>query len=102
MFPNNAGSCGGVFKEQRGHLSSPSFPNHYEKDKTCIYEISQLENTYIKLEILQFNLTYETTCNDDFIEIRDGYTEESPLIGKFCGDKNPAFIQSTQNQIRIR
>ena len=38
----------------------------------------------------------------DFLEIRDGNSEESPLIGKFCGDKSPASIQSTQNQIWIR
>ena len=40
----------------------------------------------------------------DFIEMRDGHSEDSPVMAKFCGnDANiPDFIQTTQNQMRIR
>ena len=81
MFLKISGQCGGIFKDKYGHLTSPGFPNL----QSCIYEILQPNNTFIKLTILQFNLTFDTTCNDEFLEIRDGYTAESPLIGKFCG-----------------
>lgn len=46
-------------------------------------------------------------CHDvgsDYIEIRDGNLEDSPLIGKWCGNGSdvPAFISSTQNYFKIR
>ena len=37
----------------------------------------------------------------DFIEIKDGKTEESPLMDKFCGDSTNT-IATTQNHVRIR
>ena len=96
------GECGGVFKDPIGHLTSPSYPYQYPNDKSCVYQISQSNNTYIKVKILSFNLTFDTTCNDDYVEIRDGITAESPLIGKFCGTDIPSTIVSSQNNIWLR
>ena len=46
-------------------------------------------------------------CNgitSDFMEIRDGNSDISPLMGKFCGDETiiPPEMTSTQNQLWIR
>ena len=57
-------------------------------------------STYLQLSFLEFHL-YDLNC-DDYLEIRDGSSEESPFIGKFCGKNFPASIQSTQGQIWIR
>ena len=40
----------------------------------------------------------------DFIEFRDGSSEESPLLGKLCGNGSvgPSVMMSTQNFMRIR
>ena len=40
----------------------------------------------------------------DFIEIRDGNSEDSPLMGKFCGNHGnvPAFMTTSQNHMAIR
>ena len=99
---NIAGDCGGVFKDINGHITSPAYPNIYPNNASCIYIISQPNDTYIELKILQFNLVFETTCNDDYLEIRDGYTEQSPLIGKFCGTNISRTLLSTQNNLWIR
>ena len=97
-----AGDCGGVFNARIGHLTSPAYPNLYPNNKSCVYKITQPSDTYIKLKILQFNLTFDTTCNDDYLEIRDGSTAESPLIGKFCGTDILTTIVSSQNNIWLR
>ena len=102
VFSKISGECGGIFKDKYGHLTSPGFPYLQSFNDSCIYEILQPKNTFIKLTILQFNLTFHTTCNDDFLEIRDGYTAESPLIGKFCGIDIPSTILSSQNNIWLR
>ena len=43
-------------------------------------------------------------AGSDYIEIRDGSSEDSPLIWKVSGNDNdiPAFMQTTQNFLRIR
>ena len=95
------GLCGGDFTEANGHLSSPSYPNNYPLNEDCVYTISQPNGTYLLLSFLEFHLV-ESSRQEDYLEIRDGSSEESPLIGKFCGEKYPAFIQSTQSKIWIR
>ena len=102
MLKKIAGNCGGVFKYKNGHLTSPSHPNLYPNSDSCIYQISQPNDTFIKLQMLQFNLTFDSACNDDYLEIRDGLTSESPLIGKFCGTDIPTDIVSSQNNIWLR
>ena len=97
-----AGNCGGVFKNRNGHLTSPAYPILYPNSDSCVYKISQPNDTYIKLKILKFNLTFDTSCNDDYLEIRDGYTAASPLIGKFCGNDIPTAIESSQNNVWLR
>ena len=97
-----AGDCGGIFKYKNGHLTSPAYPNLYPNRNHCIYQISHPNDTFIKLKILEFNLTFDTACNDDNLEIRDGITSESPLIGKFCGTDIPTIIVSSQNSIWLR
>ena len=101
--PNKiAGDCGGIFNDRNGHLTSPAYPNLFPNRDSCVYKILQPNDTYIKLKILQFNLTFDTTCNDDYLEIRDGITAESPLIGKFCGTDISTTIVSSQNNIWLR
>ena len=43
-------------------------------------------------------------CQSDYIELRDGNSEDSPLMGTFCGNGSnvPDFMQTTQNNFRIR
>ena len=40
----------------------------------------------------------------DYIEMRDGINEDSPLMGRFCGNETdiPKIIQTSQNNLRIR
>ena len=40
----------------------------------------------------------------DYLELRDGTSNSSELMGRFCGNRStvPAFFQTTQNHLRIR
>ena len=40
----------------------------------------------------------------DYIEMRDGDSEDSPQMGKFCGNGSnvPESMHTTQNHLRIR
>ena len=46
------------------------------------------------------------TCSDDYLEIRDGASEQSPLIDGYCGNSTvvslPIKINSTQNNVWLK
>ena len=106
------GQCGGVFKTLSGLLTSPSYPDNYPNEADCAYMITQLNGTYVNITLLVLDLpdiAYEfydggerTICHD-YLEIRDGNSDESPLMGKLCGSNSLMLsMQSTQNNIWIR
>ena len=98
------GNCGGSYTTRYGILTSPSYPDEYPNNADCIYTISQPNGTSLILKVLLFELNDEVNWNDniDFLEIRDGHTKDSPLIGKFCGSNIPLNIQSTQNNLWMK
>ena len=102
------GECGGRISHPSGLITSPSYPDKYPSGAECNYIISQPIETFLNLTILIFDLYEENdddeygNCFFDFLEIRDGGFEQSPLIGKFCGNNIPTAIQSTRNQVQIR
>ena len=58
----------------------------------CVYVISQPSGTYVKLDLVSIDIS----CHDagsDYLEIKDGGSDNSPLMGAFCGDDKivPAF-----------
>ena len=106
----NSGRCGGDFTASNGFLTSPAYPDAYPNNKDCIYTISPPNSTFLNLQIEMFDMQYfdeDRPCDSnylfsDYLEIRDGGTENSPLIGMFCGTKIPAYVQSTTNQVWIK
>ena len=98
-------SCGGNYNNQSGVLTSPLYPNPYPT-ADCVYLISQPNGTYNNISFLTMDINCQglTTRTSDYIEMRDGNSEESPLMGRICGNGSnvPAFMQTTQNHMRIR
>ena len=94
-------SCHSVCRDYSsgsGNLTSPYYPAPYTANTNCIYTISEPENMYIKMEVL----TFDVPGQNDFIEMRDGHSEDSPLIGYFRGNETPPTIHSTQNYMWMR
>ena len=95
--------CGGFYSNASGVLSSPLHPNPYPDLADCVYLISQPNWTYVNMSFFNMDVDCHGTPSD-YIEMRDGKTEESPLMGRFCGNgrKVPAFMQTTQNHLKIK
>ena len=87
-----------------GLLTSPLHPHAYPPMVDCIYLISRPNGSFINLTMFSMDIACQEIGSSDFIEIRDGNLEDSPLMGKFCGNGStmPAFMQTTQNFMRIR
>ena len=95
-------TCGGSYTSLSGAIKSPSYPNPYPDNADCIYTISLPIGTIIGLSTETFDIEHGSDCSADSLEIRDGVSEDSPTLGKFCGTDLPSSIQSTQNNMWIR
>ena len=94
-----SGTCGGSFTTAQGHMSSPSFPDNYPANTDCIYTISQPNGTVIILNLLSMDID---SFSYDYLEIRDGPSDYSTLLGKLCGSEIPDHIQSSQNHLWMK
>ena len=97
-------ACGGQFLTKRGLLGSPSFPDLYPKNESCEYTISVPPKNFIKVEFSVLDIRCDDKVGSDYIEIRDGMLDNSPLMIKDCSDGNriPKKMQSTQNFLLIK
>ena len=98
------GECGGNFTFPLGIIVSPLYPDSYPANVDCVYTIIQKMHTVILLNFSYFDTEKGkslATC-PDYLEVRDGPSEISPLLGKLCGIDNPKPIMSTNNKIWIK
>ena len=98
-------NCGGNYTNASGVLTSPSYPNPYPHMADCIYLISQPNGTHVNISFISMDVNCQKThSSHDYIEMRDGNSEDSPVMGRFCGNgsKVPASMQTTQSHLRIR
>ncbi|KAF7648099.1 hypothetical protein LDENG_00162070 [Lucifuga dentata] len=93
-------ACGGTFSGT-GQLRSPYHPNPYPHNKECEWVINQPEGYVVTLNFLSFDVE-GGSCRYDFVEVRDGSTSSSPLLGTFCGSQIPPRLQSNQRSMYIR
>ena len=103
-------ACGGNHSNSSGILSSPSHPYPYPEQAEWVYLLSQPHGTYANMSLLSMDIDCQEVQTSgggftaDFIEMRDGNSEDSPLMARFCGNGSniPDFMQTKQNHLRIR
>ncbi|KAL9955531.1 hypothetical protein ACROYT_G036867 [Oculina patagonica] len=77
--------------EWEGSISSPDYPFTYPPNSSLTWIKSVSPGNRVKITI--FDL--QTTCDTDYLEIRDGDSMASPLIARYCG--TPGFTQITSS-----
>ncbi|XP_059488336.1 cubilin-like isoform X2 [Neocloeon triangulifer] len=94
--------CGGTFYTASGMIQSPNYPRSYAIDLDCIYLIQVESGQQISLNFTTFELENSSDCSFDYVEIRNGPSGTSPLIGTYCGSTKPPVIPSHTNFLWIR
>ncbi|XP_034754496.1 dorsal-ventral patterning tolloid-like protein 1 isoform X1 [Etheostoma cragini] len=94
-------ACGETLQESMGNFSSPGYPNGYPSYTHCIWRISVTPGEKIVLNFTTMDLYKSSLCWYDYIEVRDGYWRKAPLLGRFCGDKVPDVLISTDSRMWI-
>lgn len=82
-------------------IRSPGWPANYSPDKECVWIITVPTGRQIQLNFTKFDLEEHDDCTFDYVEIRNGGTVTSPIIGKYCGSKPPPILSSFSNQFHI-
>ncbi|KAM8810851.1 cubilin [Eudromia elegans] len=95
-------NCGGNYTDSEGVIMSPFWPNPYINNRQCIYIIRQPEDEKIYLNFTHMELESHTGCSSNYIEVRDGDSEMSPLINKFCHSMFISPLTSTSNSLWIK
>lgn len=94
--------CGRTLLEHAGTFTSPGFPKS-QKYKICEWRIAVTLGERISLNFTVFGLRRGSgKCREEYVEVRDGHSKSSPLIGRYCGKKVPPSIWSTGSRLWIR
>lgn len=95
--------CGGDLGiDSEGHLESPNYPDEYQANKECIWRITVPENHQVALRFQSFDVENHDSCVYDYVEIRDGLTNDSPIIKVYCGHKIPSDVISSSSAMLVK
>uniref|UniRef100_A0A7N5ZSS7 Metalloendopeptidase n=1 Tax=Anabas testudineus TaxID=64144 RepID=A0A7N5ZSS7_ANATE len=94
--------CGGEVKRESGQIQSPNYPDDYQSKKVCVWKITVTEGFEVGLSFQSFEIERHDSCAYDYVEVRDGSSESSPLLGRFCGYDKPDDIKSSSNHLWLK
>uniref|UniRef100_A0A3P8RI48 Peptidase domain containing associated with muscle regeneration 1a n=1 Tax=Amphiprion percula TaxID=161767 RepID=A0A3P8RI48_AMPPE len=90
-------TCGGVLQRAQGHIALESYPTNAR----CEWTLQVERGGSIQLRFSLLSLESDHNCRYDYVEVRDGDDLNSPVIGRFCGDRTPPPIKSSGNLLHI-
>lgn len=100
--------CGGEIKLLASNsstiISSPNYPNIPPPHIECTWTIIGPIGEQIRIDFVdRFDLTHSLSgdCDKEYVELRDGSTSSSQLIGTFCTDK-PTTKYSRSNVLLMK
>ena len=85
-----------------GIIRSPNFPKTYPANQDIVWVIKGPANGKIAVTFRAFDLEDDSGCRYDFVQLRDGPSAGSPVMGRFCGRHIPATYTSANNALWIR
>jgi len=99
----NETRCGEDLYGSSGTLQSPNHPEVYDNDHDCEWQITVPADEVANFEItfISFNVEYQGSCRYDVLEIYDGPSRDSPLLGTFCGTSLPPTLHPTNPTVTV-
>ncbi|KAI6227549.1 putative cubilin [Aphelenchoides fujianensis] len=91
---------------RRFELRSPDWPHVTPNSVDCRWTLSVPPGHRVKFTVdpKTFNLQNASPdrCTDDFLEVHDGATAGAPLVGRFCNERAPSTIVSSDSHLFVR
>ena len=97
-------ACGGDLNANNGMVTSPNYPSFHPLDIECIYKITVPAGNKVQLYFRDFNIEAHSRCAYDYLELRDGITASSPLVGNrtWCGSVLPPSVVTSSNTLFMK
>lgn len=85
--------CGGNITAPTGLFTSPLYPQPYNRDQQCIWNLYTLGAYHYKISVLQMDLTSTTAdCGHNYLEMTDrNDTSQLNHVRRFCGNVSLAL-----------
>ncbi|VVC39264.1 EGF-like, conserved site,EGF-like calcium-binding domain,CUB domain,EGF domain,EGF-like calcium- [Cinara cedri] len=94
--------CGGVIHiDSHGTLSSPGSPGKYPPNRDCYWTLDAQPEMRIQLLFFSLQLEHHVNCSYDYLEIRDGITQQSPVLAKLCNSVLPSPILTSGSNAHL-
>lgn len=96
--------CGGdlFLNQTSGRLESPNYPLSYRPNQECVWRIRVDATHQVALSFHSFDLESHDSCSFDYVEVREGNSNKSPLIGVYCGFGIPENIRTNGSEMWVR
>ncbi|XP_031425544.1 inactive serine protease PAMR1 isoform X2 [Clupea harengus] len=91
-------TCGGVIRRPQGHVTLESYPINAR----CDWTIHVSRGVTMDFRFTMLNMEFDHSCRYDYVEVRDGDSMDSRVIGRYCGNESPPPIRSSGDSLRIR
>ncbi|XP_023237162.1 tolloid-like protein 1 isoform X2 [Centruroides sculpturatus] len=77
-------------------------PEGEEEDEYCRWYVRRKQGEFVELVVDFVDIPGSEDCSDGFLEIRDGYWDRSPILGRFCGNAAGGNVfRSSANSLLI-
>ena len=87
---------------RNGTITSPNYPNNYPNRANCAWKITVPLGFRVQLTFDSFRLESNSRCRYDSVQLHNGPSDLSPLIGKYCGAIKPPVASSDGRSMYVR
>ncbi|KAG8438261.1 hypothetical protein GDO86_008815 [Hymenochirus boettgeri] len=97
--------CGGTFYTTSRNVTSSNYPKAYNPNQDCLYLITAPTSYKVALKINYFFLEFGSSCQYDYLTIRNGDSESAPYMGvseKYCGYRFFDTLVSDGNSMLLK
>ncbi|CAB1338921.1 unnamed protein product [Coregonus sp. 'balchen'] len=91
------GDCKRVIRRSQGHIMLESYPINAH----CEWRVQVERGENVELRFSMLSLEPDLNCHYDYVELRDGDSLSSPVIGRFCGNELPPPIRTSGTRLHV-
>ena len=94
--------CGGLLTSVKDSIEFPTTASgNYTNNENCKWSIKVQPGAVIKIAFSRLDLERSVNCSKDYVLIRNGALDDSPVIGRYCGTNNTINITTNSNEARV-
>lgn len=96
-------NCGGILTGESGSFQSPDWPTSYPTNTVCEWTITAPNpNRAFRFTFdSEYGIGGQPPCTTDYVDILNGYEDDSPLLGRYCSTEVPAPLTSSIGQATV-